>query len=221
MTVDRRVRLELLQGPEANVTEAIVSVTRGEVDLWREVADVRPGLQMEDAMATLVALHEHADWNAALVRRGIEDTSLVQIDPWPAGTFGVAHEESRRIFRCSGLPARLDRRQRLRPSRSKASWPTSTGDGARCSRCVDLGVVPFPPQGGSYYPEDNGPLRTDLRPLDITQPEGPSFTVEGNLVRWQKWSMRVGMDPLEGLVLHTVGYEDGGRRPPARSTGPR
>jgi primary-amine oxidase len=75
---------------------------------------------------------------------------------------------------------------------------------------VDLGVVPFPPQGGSYYPEHNGPLRADLRPITITQPEGPSFTVEGNLVRWQKWSMRVGMDPHEGLVLHTVAYEDGG-----------
>ena len=30
-------------------------------------------------------------------------------------------------------------------------------------------------------------------------------------MRWQKWSLRVGMDPLEGLVLYTVGYEDGGR----------
>ena len=75
---------------------------------------------------------------------------------------------------------------------------------------VDIGVVPFPPQGGSYYPEDNGPLRTDLRPLAIAQPEGVSFTVDGNLVSWQKWSLRVGMDPLEGLVLHTVGYDDGG-----------
>ena len=71
--------------------------------------------------------------------------------------------------------------------------------------------MPFPPKSGSYYPEDNGPLRTDLKPLEITQPEGPSFEVDGNLVRWQKWSLRVGMDPLEGLVLYTVGYEDGGR----------
>ena len=30
-------------------------------------------------------------------------------------------------------------------------------------------------------------------------------------MRWQKWSLRVGMDPLEGLVLSTIGYEDGGR----------
>ena len=72
-------------------------------------------------------------------------------------------------------------------------------------------MVPIPPTSGSYYPEDNGPLRTDLKPLQIIQPEGPSFEVEGNLVRWQKWSLRVGMDPLEGLVLSTIGYEDGGR----------
>ena len=213
VTVDRRVRLQLLQGPEANVTEAIVSVTRGEVDLWREVAGVRPGLQMEDAMATLVALHENADWNAALVRRGIEDTSLVQIDPWPAGTFGVAHEEGRRIFRCLAyLRDSTDDNGYARPLEGLMAYV----DGGRGEvlEVVDLGVVPFPPQGGSYYPEHNGPLRADLRPLTITQPEGPSFTVEGNLVRWQKWSMRVGMDPHEGLVLHTIGYEDaGGVRP--------
>ena len=76
---------------------------------------------------------------------------------------------------------------------------------------LDLGVVPLPSEHGSYYPEHNGPLRTDLKPLEIIQPEGPSFEVDGNLVRWQKWSLRIGMDPLEGLVLWTVGYEDGGR----------
>ena len=160
-------------------------------------------------MATLVALHENADWNAALVRRGIEDTSLVQIDPWPAGTFGVAHEEGRRIFRCLAyLRDSPDDNGYARPLEGLMAYV----DGGRGEvlEVVDLGVVPFPPQGGSYYPEHNGPLRADLRPLTITQPEGPSFTVEGNLVRWQKWSMRVGMDPHEGLVLHTIGYEDGG-----------
>jgi primary-amine oxidase len=30
-------------------------------------------------------------------------------------------------------------------------------------------------------------------------------------VCWQRWSFRVGFDPYEGLVLHTIGYEDGGR----------
>ena len=54
-------------------------------------------------------------------------------------------------------------------------------------------------------------MRDDLKPLEITQPDGPSFAVDGNLVRWQRWSFRVGFDPYEGLVLHTIGYDDGDR----------
>jgi len=57
-----------------------------------------------------------------------------------------------------------------------------------------------------------GGFRTDApKPLNITQPEGPSFTVEGNKVLWQQWSFRVGFNFREGLVLHQVGYEDQGR----------
>jgi primary-amine oxidase len=57
-----------------------------------------------------------------------------------------------------------------------------------------------------------GPLRTDLRPLEIHQPDGVSFTVEGNHLAWQNWDLRVGLDAVEGLVVHDVGYRDGGRR---------
>ncbi|HWE66490.1 MAG TPA: primary-amine oxidase [Acidimicrobiales bacterium] len=208
--VDRRLRLQLLLGPVANVTEVIVSVTRRVVDSWVEVEDVRPALQMEEAIGILAALYENPDWNAALDRRGITDRSLVQIDPWPAGTFGTEHEQGRRITRCLAyLRHSPDDNGYARPLEGLMAY-VDMGRGT-VLEVVDLGVVPLPPQLGSYYPEDNGPLRTDLRPLAITQPEGPSFTVDGNLVRWQKWSLRVGMDPLEGLVLHTVGYEDGGR----------
>lgn len=30
-------------------------------------------------------------------------------------------------------------------------------------------------------------------------------------MRWSKWRLRVGFNAREGLVLHKVGYEDGGR----------
>jgi primary-amine oxidase len=208
--VDRRLRLVLLQGPEADVVEAIVSVTRKVVDSWVVRRDVRPPLQMEEAMMVLAALWENPEWNAALDRRGIEDHSLVQIDPWPAGTFGLPHEQNRRITRCLAyLRTNAEDNGYARPIEGLLAF-VDMGRG-QVLEVVDTGVVPIPPTSGSYYPEDNGPLRTDLKPLAITQPEGPSFTVEGNLVRWQKWSLRVGMDPLEGLVLYTVGYGDGGR----------
>ena len=49
--------------------------------------------------------------------------------------------------------------------------------------------------------------RDDVKPIEITQPEGPSFTVDGHAVAWQKWQLRIGFTPREGLVLHQVGYD--------------
>ena len=52
--------------------------------------------------------------------------------------------------------------------------------------------------------------RDDVKPIEITQPEGPSFTVDGHHVSWQKWDLRIGFTPREGLVLHQIGYDDRG-----------
>lgn len=47
-----------------------------------------------------------------------------------------------------------------------------------------------------------------LKALNVTQPDGPSFTVsDGNQVTWQKWSFRVGFNYREGLVLHNVRFD--------------
>ncbi|TML65186.1 MAG: tyramine oxidase, partial [Actinobacteria bacterium] len=209
-TVERRVRLLIVPSPECAVVEAIVALPSGETVSWEERPDVRPALLFEEAIKAIVAVQENPEWQAAMRKRGIEDFDKVQIDPWPTGNFGIPLEEGRRIARCLFY-------YREEPTDNGYARPIegvlATVDMARgvVLEVVDYGVVPIPEERGSYYPEDNEPQRTDLRPLEITQPQGPSFTVEGNLVRWQKWSLRVSMDPVEGLVLHTVGYEDGGR----------
>jgi Cu2+-containing amine oxidase len=41
-----------------------------------------------------------------------------------------------------------------------------------------------------------------------------SGQVDGNLIKWQKWQIRVSFNWREGLVLHNVGYEDEGRLRP-------
>jgi len=207
--VERRVRLMVVCDASATVTEVVASLGSGTIAV-HDVAGVRPGLLFEESFAAIVALQEDPAWQEAMRRRGIEDLSTVQIDPWPAGSFGVAHEEDRRICRClCYVRATPDANGYARPVEGVVAFV----DMARgvVLEVVDTGVVPLPPEPGSYYPEDNGPLRADLKPLEISQPEGPSFTVEGNHIRWQKWSLRVSMDPVEGLILHQVGYEDGGR----------
>nr|WP_238163980.1 hypothetical protein [Kribbella pittospori] len=49
-----------------------------------------------------------------------------------------------------------------------------------------------------------GTLRTDLKPLHVTQPEGVSFTVDGTELKWQNWTMRLGFNHREGPVIYQV-----------------
>jgi primary-amine oxidase len=208
--VPRRVRAWVVPGPTADLVEVVVDVSSGTVLEWEDHLDVRPALGLEESFEAVIALHDHPEWVAALGRRGITDLDRVQIDPWPTGSFGVPAEEGRRVVRCIAYYRETaDANGYARPIEGLlARVDMARGE---VLDVIDLGVVPLPPEAGSYYPEHNGPLRDDLRPLHITQPEGPSFVVEGNLVRWQRWSLRVSLDPHEGLVLHTLGYEDGGR----------
>ena len=142
-------------------------------------------------------------------KRGIEDLDTVQIDPWPAGSFGLPHEDGRRICRCLAYV-------RDTPEDNGYAKPVegviAFVDMARGEvlEVVDHGVVPIPPENGSYLPEDQVPARRP-QPLEIVQPEGPSFTVEGNLISWQKWSLRVAIDPSRASCSTTSGYEDDGR----------
>ncbi|KAF9875083.1 copper amine oxidase [Colletotrichum karsti] len=61
-----------------------------------------------------------------------------------------------------------------------------------------------------YVPELlDAKQRQDLKPINITQPEGASFTVQSdNLVQWQKWRFRLGFTPREGAVLHDLCYDN-------------
>jgi primary-amine oxidase len=208
--IERAVRMVLTTGPEARVVEVVASVTSGVLRSVVEVDDVRPGLLLEEAYAAILALNAHPGWAEAMARRGLKDPERIQIDPWPAGSFGSAHEEGRRICRCLAFVRETaDDNGYARPVEGVVAFV----DMARGEvlEVLDTGVVPLPPEPGSYYPEDQPAMRDDLRPVEITQPDGPSFTVEGNLVRWQRWSLRVSLDAIEGLVLHQVGYQDGGR----------
>lgn len=77
----------------------------------------------------------------------------------------------------------------------------------------DREIVPIPPpdKWSEYASLPPGVKeRTDIKPLFITQPEGPSFTVDGWRVNWQRYQFRIGFTSREGVVLHQVGYKDEG-----------
>ncbi len=212
-TPRRRVRLVVVRdGEGASLVEAEVTLPAGEVTRWEAVHDMRPALLMEEAMRAIEVVKADPAYRRALARRDITDMDQVQIDPWPAGSFGVTHEDDRRITRClSYLRSEPHDNGYARPIEGVVVF-VDMGRGT-VLEVLDTGVVPVPEDRGSYAPADHQPLRR-MAPLDITQPEGPGFTVEDNLVRWQRFSLRVDMDPLEGLVLHGITYHDGDRDRP-------
>src|SRR4051794_2545030 len=208
--VDREVEALLVPPGRLEAIEVVVSVTKGEVRSWDVHAGMRPALLFGESFSAIVKVKEHPDWQAAMRRRGIEEFDRVQIDPWPAGSFGVGHEEGRRISRClSYLRAQPTDNGYAQPIEGViAFFDQGAGE---VLEVVDHGVVPMPADLGAYLPDAVGPARDDLKPLEIVQPDGASFVVDGNHVRWSRWSFRVGFDPYEGLVLHTVEYHDGDR----------
>jgi primary-amine oxidase len=149
-------------------------------------------------------------WLKALEARGL-DVADVRVAPLSAGVFEYPDEKGRRILR--GLAFRQDH-----PTDHAWAHPI---DGLvayvdvmnrSVDQVLDFGPMPVPEESGNYDdPELVGPRRTTQQPIEISQPQGPSFTLDGNLVEWEKWSLRIGFDTREGVVLHQVGFRDGDR----------
>jgi len=152
-------------------------------------------------------------WIAAVKKRGItdKDIPLIQIDPFSSGYFGREFEKGKRIVRAVSY-WREDIRDNgyAHPIEGVVAVVDLI-----TNRVVDLvddeKIIPVPRKKRNYGRETFPEPRPDLKPLNIVQPQGPSFTVDGWKVEWQNWSFRVGFTPREGLVLHELGIKDQGR----------
>ena len=199
---------------EAGATyEAIVSLSQEKVVSWEHMPGVQPRITLDEFYECELAVKEDSEFHAALKKRGITDVEMVMVDPWSAGNFGVEDEQGVRLSyaRC-WLRSNATDNGYARPI--EGVIPVVDLNKMKVLRVEDHGVVPLPPNPGNYAAEFVKEFRTDLKPLDIVQPEGPSYKVDGNEVSWQKWNFRVGFNGREGLVLHTISYEDRGRKRP-------
>jgi primary-amine oxidase len=205
----RRAEVVVIDRTTGLVSEAVVNLDQGTVEAWRDAPGANPVLLFDESLNAIMATTADPRWLAALARRGITDITTVQVDPWPAGNFGHPGEEGRRLMRCVSYI-------RHHPADNGYAHPieglvTVVDVGTdEVIEVIDTGPVAVPGECANYGVADVV-LRTGLRPLEITQPEGPSFEVDGREIRWQRWRLRHSVHPVEGLVLHAVGYEDQGR----------
>jgi len=215
---NRQAFVVLYDRSTRHTIEAAVSLNPAHVESWRELEGVQPSVMLEEFFAAEELVRNDPRWQEAVRKRGVTDFSLAMIDAWSTG-YSPDTDAGRRLLRpLTFIRTSPDDNGYARPV--EGLLPVVDIDRGEVIEVIDHGVVPLPPRAGNYAPElmtepgnwpDFDALRTDVQPLEIIQPEGASFTVDGHLVNWQKWQLVVGFTPREGLVLHTVGYQDKGR----------
>ncbi len=208
--VDRRFRVALLDLASGRSWDTVVSATNGEVVSSRELdpaTEGQPPIIDSEFMVVEEILNADAGWLAALEKRGIDPTS-VRAAPLSAGVYDYPDEAGRRILRSFGFVQEHEKDHCwAHPIDGLVAYVDLTTGSV--DRIIDAEALAVPSESSGNFddPEVQGPPLDTLKPIEITQPEGRSFTIEGNRVRWGKWDLRVGFNEREGVTLHQVAFD--------------
>ncbi len=209
---ERKALVVLLDRGGRTSFEAEVDLIAESVASVRELpSGLQPSIMLDEFIEVEQMVHRSPLFHEALKKRGVTDPDLVMVEPWSAGLYG------------NELPGEGGLR-RMRALCFVRSEPRDNGYARPIDSMVivvdlyrmevvrieEYPIAPLPPEPGNWAREYIPQMRQDLRPIEITQPEGTSFTVSGNQLEWQKWKFRVGFTSREGLVLHTISYNDDG-----------
>lgn len=193
----------------------MVSLTHAQITSWRVTDGAQPAITPDEAGECQRVARTCPEFLAAIKKRGVTDPDLVMLDPWSAGHYGdePSGEAGRRLVRALAYA-------RSEPLDNGYARPIENLltiidlNRMEVVRVEDHGAVPLPPEPANWTSRFIAPTRPAPSPLQITQPQGPGFSINGQEIRWQGWRFRIGFNAREGLVLHTVGYEDAdGLRP--------
>ena len=212
---DRKARVMLLDMNTGRSTDNVVSLGDGVIESTHVLDGTAGQLPILDTEFEAIAGIVNADprWAAALAERGTSIDEVVVV-PLSAGFYDYPEEIGRRIVRV--LAFRQDY-----PTDHPWAHPVDglcayvdTAAGA-ITRLIDAATLAIPAEGGNFDdPAVQGEPLTTLKPIVISQPEGASFTVDGEWVTWANWKFQVGFDTREGLVLRQLSFTDAGEERP-------
>ena len=200
--IPREAFAVVLDRPADTVSEVVVSLDSDTMTSCDVIPGVRISFLGEESAEFRRMICEHPDFLAALERRGISDPEQVLIEGFAVANLAEPEEKHLRHTRAHCF-FREDPQDNAYARPIEGLVPVVDLNNQKVLRIEDNGVVPLPRDLGDYR-SDRLQTRKPLAPLDITQPDGPDFKVDGCAVEWQNWRFRVGFTPREGLVLHTL-----------------
>jgi len=198
--------------PEGKVMDGHVSLTQGKVLSWENTPGVQPLITMEDLQAVehVVRKDPKVIEQCAIIGIPAEDMHKVYCDPWTIG-----YDER------FGNQVRLQQAlmyYRPHPDNSQYTYPLDFCPiyDSNKQEIVHIDVPKIRRPVNQAPPNDytiksiqeSGGFRTDIKPINITQPEGVSFKIKGRTIEWQNWSVHVGFNYREGIVLNNITFFD-------------
>ena len=204
--VERAAKITLWNSATSTVIEAVITIEGKEIS-FTEIPGAKSPILSTESEKAIKAAKADKRIIAALKDRGVEDVNQVHMETWPIG---------------AQIPKELDDGRRLiwtpmwqRPTEF-ANLYAHPINGLHAIVDLDSGevvsventeIIPIPQTPGPYRENQTG-AKIKLRDLAVVQSEGPSFSVEGWKVNWERWNLRVGFCQREGLVIHDVKFKD-------------
>lgn len=206
--VPRAARATVFRADDGQLWRLVIALEAGggHIASAREAPGARPMIQLEQFLAIEGVVRAHPDFIAACARRGITDMAQVCVDPWSAGSQGRADEAGMHL-------AHTFCWLRLREFENFYAHPIEGLNAVvdilngRVVRVDDYGILPIPMAESNYEAQFRSDFRPPLKPLDVVQPEGPSFTLDGRHIVWDKWSLVIGFNAREAITLHDIRYD--------------
>ena len=203
---------------------ATVSLTGDKVTSWEHLPGQQPNMTVDEWHECDEMLRAHPALAEALARRGITDMSLVLTDMWAYGAALVPERYKDRRIGWSDVWYRGSELGNPYAHHVTGLHPVVDLNTMTLLELEDSyaeGARPTPEVMGEYLPSLLPMRLREVTPLQISQPEGVGFTLDGHLLSWQNWQLRLGFNHREGLVLHQVAFRDGERLRARWRTGSR
>lgn len=192
--------------------EAIVSITDEKLVSYLHVPGVQPTMTIDEQIECEQAVMQSAEFKKALEDKyGPIDMDLLMVDIWSVGNYGAEEENTMRLARPLVF-LRADPLDNGYARPIEGIKPVVDLNTMKVIHVEEYGHWPLPPESCNYIATPESVFRQDLKPIEVVQPEGPSFTVKGYEVDWQKWNFVIGFNAREGLVINQLSYFDQGRK---------
>jgi primary-amine oxidase len=207
--VPRKAFAVLYDARENRTWEAVANLSENRLEGLKEIEGAEPAIGYQDSEQVDRIVRDDSRWRRAMRERGITDLNNVEIVAWSAGYFALPDTDRGRIVRALTYYSGEGKNTDAHPVEGIVAEVNLTT--RKIIEFLDTDRnAPVSRENFELNAASNRPWRTAPAPLTITQPQR-GFEIDDNEVRWQKWHFRYALHPREGVVLYTVGYEDGGR----------